>query len=64
MSGQEIKNLLSGKKIDSEDENHFPFVKTASDNKPKSTKTTITKAKKTSIETKKVKKVKVAKLEE
>ena len=64
MSGQEIKNILSGKKIDSEDENHFPFAKTVSDNKPKSAKTTITKAKKTSIETEKVKKVKVAKLEE
>ena len=65
MSGQEIKNLLSGKKIDSEEENHFPFAKKVSgkktsekkvsDSQPKSTKTTA-KTKETSLETKKVKK--------
>ena len=55
MSGKEIKNLLSGKNIDSEDENDFPFAKKVSDSKPKTTKTAITKAKKTSVETKKVK---------
>jgi cell division protease FtsH len=54
MSGQEIKNLLSGREIESEDENYFPFSKKPSNSKSKDTKVTTNKAKKSSIEIKKV----------
>lgn len=63
MSGQEIKNLLSGRKIDNEDENCFPFLMQGNKNKlrcskHKVTKTTASKSKETFVKTKKVIKVK------
>ena len=49
MSGQQIKNLLSGRALDSEEENKFPFNDSSTikiDKEKSSEKTKITKAKK------------------
>ena len=58
MSGKEIKNLLSGKNVDSEDETEFPFTGKVGKSNAKNAKSTVTKDKNDVVVAKKVRRAK------